>query len=98
MAKIKIQRKEFEITNKDIILFNGACWQLLTQKVFKDWNECCPTISKTMCEKFVKKDILVMVKKEKEYIASNGKQMGLYYYKFDIEKLENYLKNSNENS
>jgi hypothetical protein len=30
--KLKINRYEFEVTNKDIILDNGSCYQCLTLK------------------------------------------------------------------
>ena len=91
MIKLKINRREYEITENDVVLFNGACWQLITQKCFDGWFYAIPSMSKTICEKFVKKNILIMFKKEKEYITSEGKQMGYYYYKFDMEKLEEYL-------
>lgn len=87
MAELKINRRNFDITNRDIVLFNGACWQLITQTYFNHR----PLMPKTMCERFVKKGILVMHQKKDEYITSSGKQMGLYYYKFDIEKLNEYL-------
>lgn len=44
-----------------------------------------------MCEKFVKKGILIMYRKEREYLTKDGKQMGLYYYKFDMTKLNEFL-------
>lgn len=91
MAELKIGRKVFDITEKDVVLFNGACWQLITQEFFSNYCYYSPTMSKTMCEKFVKKGILVMFKKEKEYTTMNGKQMGLYYYKFDMDKLKEYI-------
>lgn len=91
MAELKIGRKVFDITEKDVVLFNGACWQLITQEIFSNYHYYPPTMSKTMCEKFVKKGILVMFKKEKEYTTMDGKQMGLYYYKFDMDKLNEYI-------
>lgn len=91
MAELKIGRNVFDINERDVVLFNGVCWQLITRKIHKGWHDCSPTVSKTMCNKFVKKDILVMFKKEKEYITSNGQQMGMYYYKFDMDKLNEFV-------
>lgn len=90
MAKLKIGRKFFDITENDVVLFNGACWQLVTQKLFKDWHYYYPKMSKTLCEKLLKKNILFLVKKEGEYVTESGKQMGLYYYKFNVGKLMNF--------
>lgn len=81
----------FDITEKDVVLFNGACWQLISQTVFRGWHSYYPPMSKIMCEKFVKKGILVLYQKKDEYITQEGKQMGLYYYKFDMDKLNKYL-------
>ena len=91
MAELKIGRRVFDITEKDIVMFNGACWQLITQTIHSGWNNYYPTVSKTLCEKLLKKNILILVKKEREYTTESGKQMGLYYYKFDIDKLNEFL-------
>jgi len=91
MVELKIGRRIFEITENDVVLFNGACWQLISQEYFSGWHSCYPSMSKVMCEKFVKKGILVMYKKKDEYITMDGKQMGLYYYKFDVDKLNEYI-------
>lgn len=91
MAELKIGRRVFDITEKDIVMFNGACWQLITQTIHSGWNNYYPTVSKTLCEKLLKKNILILVKKEREYTTESGKQMGLYYYKFDMDKLNEFL-------
>lgn len=91
MAELKIGRNVFDITDRDVVMFNGACWQLMSQKIHKGWHDYSPKASKTMCEKFVKKGILVMCKKDKEYTTMDGRQMGLYYYKFDMDKLNEFL-------
>ena len=98
MAELHINRRVYDITERDVVLFNGAVWQLITQNYFSGWHSYYPKISKITCEKFVKKNILVMFKKEKEYLTESGQQMGLYYYKFDMEKLEEYLKQEYLNS
>lgn len=91
MAELKIGRRVFDITEKDVVMFNGACWQLMTQTVRSGWHDCYPVVSKTLCEKLLKKNILILVKKEREYVTESGKQMGLYYYKFNMDKLNEYI-------
>ena len=91
MANLKIGRNVYDINEKDIILFNGVSWQIITRKLFNGWHEYSPTISKILCQKLLKKDILILVKKESEYITANGQQMGLYYYKFNIDKLNEFV-------
>lgn len=91
MAELKIGRRVFDITENDVVMFNGACWQLITQTVHSGWHDYYPTVSKTLCEKLLKKDILILTKKKDEYTTLEGKQMGLYYYKFDMDKLNEYI-------
>lgn len=91
MVELKIGRRVFDITEKDVVLFNGACWQLITQKIPYRWSSYSPKVSKTLADKLVKKNILVLVKKSSEYVTLDGKQMGLYYYKFDMNKLNEFL-------
>lgn len=88
---LKVGRHLYDINENDVVMFNGACWQLITRSIFSGWHSYPPTVSKVICEKFVKKGILVLYKKEREYTTAEGKQMGLYYYKFDINKLKDYL-------
>ena len=61
MAELKIGRLVFDITEKDIVMFNGACWQLITQTIHSGWNNYYPTVSKTLCEKLLKKNILILL-------------------------------------
>ena len=91
MANLKVGRNVYDINEKDVVMFNGACWQLLTRRVFNGWHGYPLTVSKTLCQKLLKKDILKLVKKEKEYVTADGQQMGLYYYKFDIDKLSEFV-------
>lgn len=91
MANLKVGREIYDINKDDIVLFNGACWQLITRKVFNGWHEYSPTMSKTLCKKLLNKNILVLIKKEAEYVTASGEQMGLYYYKFDIERLNDFI-------
>lgn len=61
--KVKCGRDEYEVTNKDLILDNGACYQLITKKKFLGWNEYSPTISKTLFNKMLKAGLIRKSKK-----------------------------------
>lgn len=80
--KIKCGRKEFEVNEKDVLLFNGVCWQLLTKEVRSGYGFATPTVSTKLCNKLLKENKIYMFRREREYITSDGKQMGLYYYRF----------------
>lgn len=92
MANLKVGKQIFDINEKDIIVFNGASWILKTRKVKSGWYDCSPSVSKILCERLLKKNILILIKKKDEYITADGQQMGTYYYKFDVNKLEEFNK------
>ena len=91
MANLKIGRNTYDINENDVVLFNGACWMLTSRKVRKAWSESVPGMSKTLCKKLLKKNILILSEKKDEYVTSNGQQMGMYYYKFDMDKLKEFV-------
>lgn len=85
MIKINIRNRIFNIGEKDIVLFNGACYQLITQRYHSEkFSFMYPVLSKQKSNKWVKSGTLVLYKEES----------GLKYYKFDLNKLE-VFKNGN---
>lgn len=80
--KLKCGREEFEVNENDVLLFNGCCWILTTKEIYRSYHKVCPTVSKTVCNKLIKENKIYMFHKEREYVTKDGKQMGLYYYRF----------------
>ena len=85
---MKIGRREFDITDKDIIFDNGASLQLATQTYQDGWCRTCPTMSKSQFNKLIKNKCLSLVKEKFSYTMTNGKDVYFRYYKFDINKLK----------
>lgn len=83
--EIKARTRIFNVTKNDVVLFNGACWSLLTQTYYGDYSNIHPTLAKAKCEKWVKDGILVLEKEEKVYTTQEGKKMGLFYYRFTVD-------------
>lgn len=80
--KIKCGRKEFEVDENDVLIFNGVCWLLVSKKERCGYGFTTPTVSKALCNKLLKENKIYMFRREREYITSDGQQMGLYYYRF----------------
>ncbi|MFO1442857.1 hypothetical protein KDN24_06465 [Bacillus sp. Bva_UNVM-123] len=74
--KIKCGRDEFELNEKDIIMYNGACYQLLTREVRNGWHSHSPVLAKAKAEKLIKTGDLKEVKLEKSPYKDNS----LIYY------------------
>ena len=80
--KITASRRTYEVSNKDLVMYNGACYQLMTQKYYHNWGYISPVISKTNAKKWIKEGILVFEKK-KDYI-----EVEVEWYRFNVDKQE----------
>ena len=74
--ELKIGRKTYTITESDRVLFNGFCYQLVTQNYQCGWNRVTPKLSKTKAEKYIKHRYLVYVHK------TNLSGDIMHYYRF----------------
>lgn len=56
--EIKIGGKVFKISEKDLVLDNGSCAQLITQHITKGWDQITPVMSKKMFRDMKKQGLL----------------------------------------
>ena len=54
-----MNRKDYTITENDRIMFNGACYILISQKTRCGYGYAEPTVPKKYAEKWIKDGILV---------------------------------------
>ena len=60
--KIKCGRREFEVTSKDEIMDNGACYQLVTQQYYDgSYHYAIPRVSKQLFKELKDKGKIVYV-------------------------------------
>ena len=84
---MKIGRNEFDINEKDIILDNGLCYQLVTRKVFSGWHDYSPIVSKTLFNKLKKVGAIYTNYELEELACKKYKANGLRYWMFDMNKV-----------
>lgn len=70
--KVKINRREYDLDEKDYCIFNGACYVLMTQQYFKGWGYHSPTFPKTLMNKMLKEG--TAYKTEERYESSFTKE------------------------
>lgn len=80
--KMKHRRGELILTEKDVILDNDACFQLITQKYWNGYFQYCYELSSTTCKKLIKDGMLVLF----DYPKSTNKK--LKYYRLNTIKLD----------
>lgn len=81
--ELKIGHHTFAISENDLILDNGSCAQVITQKVFKGWSSYAPIMSKKMFRDMKK---LGFIYTNDELETRCHKTYGTYctFYAFDI--------------
>lgn len=77
---LKCGRREFTVGEKDLILDNGSCYQLITQKYYKDWGYACPIVSKTTFNKLLEAGVIRL--SNKKYKTFLGNDDGCKIYEF----------------
>ena len=80
--EIKCGRRTFTVTEKDRILDNGACYQLITQRYFDGWHKAVPLVAKTTFKKLLKEGKIRL--SARRYKGTYGETYRLY--EFCIEK------------
>jgi hypothetical protein len=78
--EIKCGKRTFNVTSKDLILDNEACYILITQTFYKDWCNQHPSVSKTLFKKLLKEGKIR--KSKKKYKASLSKDIYYDLYEF----------------
>ena len=75
---IKCGRKEFMVTEKDLILDNGVCYQLITQYYFDGYSRLTPMVAKSTFNKLLKSGQIQL--SPKKYKGMWGKSYDLYQF------------------
>lgn len=57
-VKARNTKKKFDCTKKDKIMFNGHCYQLVTQDFIRNWYHETPVVSKTEFNRLLKENAL----------------------------------------
>lgn len=60
--KIKCGHTEFDLGSNDVIMYNGACYQIITQEYTKGWGRFTPSIAKAKAKKMIRDGLLVVIK------------------------------------
>ena len=83
-------RRHFDVTNKDLVLYNGACYQLWTQAYvvyetrYHIPHNAAPIIPNNRAEKWINQGILVL-----EKVTGNAEDRSeMKYYRFNISESE----------
>lgn len=89
---LKVGRDVLDINEKDIILDNGACYQIITKEVGKLWKAYFPVISKSLFSKLNKCGAVYTNEMLKKKAFERYHINSCTFWAFDMKKLEEFLK------
>lgn len=81
--------KNIQLNENDLILYNGACYQIVTKSVREGWYSYPAIINKLLFEKLKELDI-VYTNEELDKLAKNQYIIDCTLYKVDIKKLSEH--------
>lgn len=87
MAKLKVGRDILEINEKDIILDNSACYQIITKEVGRIGCKHSPVMSKKLFNDLKERGAVYTNENLRKMAAMRYKTETCVFYKFDLEKL-----------
>lgn len=88
MVELKVGRNILNINENDLILDNGACYQIITKQIRSGFNKVTPVMSKKLFAD-LKKCELIFTSEELRLVAIQkyGNHVKTYW-KFNVEKME----------
>lgn len=89
---LKVGRNILDINEKDIILDNGACYQIITKEVGKLCETYSPIISKSFFSKLNKCGAVYTNEMLKKKAFERYHINSCTFWAFDMKKLEEFLK------
>lgn len=87
MVKLKVGRNIIELDEKDLILDNGACYQIVTKKVGgSDWHY--PIMSKKLFNDLKNLKLVFTSEGLRQYAVNKYSSSVMTYWKFNIERMK----------
>lgn len=90
MIKLKVGRDIIEIDDKDLILDNGACYQIVTEKIRKGFNSYSPKMSKKLFNDLKKTEFIFTSEELRQDAIKRYGISGITYWKFNIERMQKF--------
>lgn len=88
MVKLKVGRKVFDIDEKDLILDNGVCYQIVTKKVGVGFNESNPVMSKKLFTDLKKCELVFTSEGLRQAALKKYGYSGVTYWKFHVDQMK----------
>ncbi len=88
MVKLKVGRNIFDIDENDLILDNGACYQIITKKIGFGFNKSTPIMSKKLFKDLKKCELIFTSEGLRQAAVKKYGNNVVAFWKFDINQMK----------
>lgn len=88
MVKLKVGRNILNIDENDLILDNGACYQIITKEVGCGFDKYCPVMSKKLFNDLKKCELIFTSEGLRQAALKRYGSSVISYWKFNINKMK----------
>lgn len=88
MFKLKVGRKILDISENDLILDNGACYQIVTQRIGNGFDKVCPRMSKKLFNDLKNTELIFTSEELRQAAIKKYGTSVITYWKFNIERMQ----------
>lgn len=88
MVKLKVGRNVLDISENDLILDNGACYQIVTQKIGHGFNKVTPRMSKKLFSDLKNTGLIFTNDELRQAAIKRYGNIVETYWKFNIESMK----------
>ena len=88
MVRLQVGRNIIELDNKDLILDNGACYQIITKEIGSGFNKRSPIMSKKLFNDLKRLELVFTNEGLKQNAIKKYSMNVVTYWKFDVERMQ----------
>ena len=88
MVKLKVGRNILDIDENDLILDNGACYQIITKEIGKAFSHYPPVMSKKLFNDLKKCELIFTSEGLRQAAIKRYGISSLTYWKFNVEEMK----------
>lgn len=88
MVKLKVGRNVFDIDDNDLILDNGACYQIITKEIRKGFDRIIPKMSSKLFNDLKKCELIFTSEGLRQAAIKKYGNSVVTFWKFDVDQMK----------
>ena len=88
MVKLKVGRNVFDIDDNDLILDNGACYQIITKEIRKGFDRITPKMSSKLFNDLKKCELIFTSEGLRQTAIKNYGNSVVTFWKFNVDQMK----------